>query len=121
MTQQWGNMAKKLVSIFLDKEQIERLDKLSAKTRVPKAVYAREGIDLATVKELLGHKTISMTMSYALLAPSHKVRAVDALDETLNDRSTAQLLHNRKVTSNVATCNPLISLEPASGVEPPTC
>ena len=43
-------MAKKLFSVFLDKEQIERLDKLSAKTRVPKAAYVREGIDLALKK-----------------------------------------------------------------------
>ena len=52
------------------------------------------GVDLTTVKELLGHKTLSMTMRYAHLAPSNKVKAVDVLDETLNDKSTAQLLHN---------------------------
>ena len=34
------------------------------------------GIDLTTVKELLGHKTIAMTMRYAHLAPSHKEKAV---------------------------------------------
>jgi predicted DNA-binding protein len=43
-------MTKKLVSIFLEEEQIKQLDKLSAKTRVPKAVYVREGIDLALEK-----------------------------------------------------------------------
>jgi integrase len=58
------------------------------------------GVDLTTIKELLGHKTIAMTMRYAHLAPSHKVRAVDMLDETLNDKSTAQLLHNKRVTSH---------------------
>ena len=31
-------MAKKLASMYLDTEQLERLDKLSAKTRVPSAV-----------------------------------------------------------------------------------
>ena len=46
-------------------------------------------VDLTTIKELLGHKTIAMTMRYAHLAPSHKVKAVDVLDETLNGRSTA--------------------------------
>ena len=43
-------MAKKLFSAFVEKEQEARLDKLSAKTRVPKAVYVREGIDLALKK-----------------------------------------------------------------------
>jgi integrase len=51
-------------------------------------------IDLTTIKEFLGHKTITMTMRYAHLAPSHKVKAVNMLDESLNDKSNAQLLHN---------------------------
>jgi integrase len=38
------------------------------------------GIDLTTIQELLGHKTLTMTLRYAHLAPSHKVRAVDVLD-----------------------------------------
>jgi site-specific recombinase XerD len=38
------------------------------------------GVDLTSVKELLGHKTLNMTMRYAHLAPSHKVRAVNILD-----------------------------------------
>lgn len=42
------------------------------------------GVDITTVKELLGHKTLTMTLRYAHLAPSHKVKAVDLLDNTLN-------------------------------------
>jgi integrase len=43
------------------------------------------GIDVTTIKELLGHKTLTMTLRYAHLAPSHKTRAVDILDNTINE------------------------------------
>jgi len=53
-----------------------------------------EGVDITTVKELLGHKTLTMTLRYAHLAPSHKVKAVDVLDRALNGNSTSHLLHS---------------------------
>ena len=37
------------------------------------------GVDLRTVAELMGHKTIQMTMRYAHLAPAHQLSAVDRL------------------------------------------
>lgn len=39
------------------------------------------GVDLATVKEILGHKDISMTMRYAHLAPDHKRKAMETLEQ----------------------------------------
>lgn len=42
------------------------------------------GVDLVTVKELLGHRQISTTMRYAHLSQEHKKRAVGLLDTLSN-------------------------------------
>jgi integrase len=55
------------------------------------------GVDLTTVKEPLGLKTLSMTLRYAHLAPTHKVKAVDILDKAINT-PTSQLLHKMAVS-----------------------
>lgn len=55
------------------------------------------GQDITTVKELLGHKTLTMTLRYAHLAPSHKVKALDILDSVLNDkRSSIQIVYKNE-------------------------
>ncbi len=41
------------------------------------------GVDLTSVKELLGHKSLTMTMRYSHLSPTHKRRAVNTLDTVL--------------------------------------
>jgi len=42
-----------------------------------------KGIDLNTVREILGHKTLEMTLRYSHLSPEHKARAVSVLDEDM--------------------------------------
>jgi|SRR3989339_21132 len=42
------------------------------------------GVDLRTVQELMGHKTITMTLRYTHLSPSHKQAAVNKLEGFMN-------------------------------------
>ena len=49
------------------------------------------GVDIRTVQELLGHKTLAMTVCYAHLAPTHQLAAVERLvvaSETRTDTTT---------------------------------
>lgn len=43
-----------------------------------------EGVDIMTVKELMGHKDLTMTLRYAHLAPNHKTKAVNILDRIMS-------------------------------------
>jgi len=40
---------------------------------------------------------MAMTLRYAHLAPSHKVKSVDLLDSTINEKSTIQKLYNLEI------------------------
>ena len=41
------------------------------------------GEDLNTVRELLGHKDLTMALRYAHLSPNHKTRAISVLDRVM--------------------------------------
>jgi len=40
------------------------------------------GVDIRTVQELMGHKSITMTMRYAHLSPQHRIAALEKLCES---------------------------------------
>ena len=47
------------------------------------------GVDLRTVQELVGHKTIQMTVRDAHLAPQHRLPAIQRLCDTEAVQKTA--------------------------------
>ena len=58
------------------------------------------GVDLATVKEILGHKDIQMTMRYSHLAPDHKRNAIENLGKVFSIDTyidTKEKLEEKKV------------------------
>jgi hypothetical protein len=68
------------------------------------------GIDLNTLRELLGHKSLQMTLRYSHLSLGHKKRAVDILgkrmdtfwtlgqaEEKVQESANSQLFENKLV------------------------
>jgi integrase len=60
------------------------------------------GIDLVTVKELLGHKSIDMTMRYAHLSQDHKRKAIAVLDGQYMDTDAVNQETEEAVTQRVS-------------------
>ena len=48
------------------------------------------GVDIRTVQELMGHKSITMTMRYAHLSPKHRIDALEKLCATATRTATTQ-------------------------------
>jgi len=47
------------------------------------------GVDLRTVQELMGHKTMTMTLRYSHLSPAHQLDAVQRLNGHRTATATA--------------------------------
>lgn len=68
------------------------------------------GVDLNTVSDLLGHKSLEMTIRYSHLSPEHKQRVVDVLAQRMvsnwSKEPTDKIAEESQVfTESVATVN----------------
>ena len=59
------------------------------------------GVDLPTVKELLGHKTIAMALRYTHLSSDHKQRAVSTLEQ-VSEQSPGNFHHSSHQLTRLA-------------------
>ena len=69
------------------------------------------GVDLNTVRELMGHKDITMTLRYSHLAPSHKQHAVDVLGKRMETfwRFEPKMENVEKTTYSQVSENQVVS------------
>jgi len=49
---------------------------------------AMAGVDLMSIKQILGHKTIQMTLRYSHLSPGHLRNAVAGIDRAMTSNQT---------------------------------
>jgi site-specific recombinase XerD len=54
------------------------------------SLLVMQGVDLTTVRDILRHKSIEMTLRYAHLAPAHRKAAVAALEQALKTKEADQ-------------------------------
>ena len=71
------------------------------------------GVDLKTVQELMGHKTIAMTARYAHLAPTHKLQALETLVRpgSVSVQSGCKLATNTKKATRSRKLNSIQLIE----------
>jgi len=57
------------------------------------------GVDLRTVQELMGHKTVTMTLRYSHLSPAHQLDAVQRLARKSTGTTTGTEIEGEKVAA----------------------
>lgn len=67
------------------------------------------GVDIRTVQELMGHKTIEMTLRYAHLSPDHKRSAMDLLEARFSGKSSSHF-HNSPVSPSAVSSKKVMAL-----------
>jgi hypothetical protein len=68
------------------------------------------GVDLVSAKDLLGHKSLTMTLRYAHLASGHKRKAVNNLDRLLQNRQYLESDHVVTKTDLPPKTDPVVKL-----------
>lgn len=62
---------------------------------------AMSGVDLNTIRELMGHKTLRMTLRYSHLSLNHKKRAVDVLGQRMDTIWTPESIKEAQEKQNI--------------------
>jgi len=60
---------------------------------------AMKGVDLMTLRELMGHKSMNMIQRYAHLSADHKRQAVEQLDSLFTGENVPNVSHSKKVVN----------------------
>ena len=86
----------------LEPGDVDELEKMIHDLRHNRHTFASRlvmaGVDLRTVQDLMGHKTIAMTVRYAHLSAAHELDAV----ERLNREPTGTTTGTEETTESVA-------------------